>query len=860
MSWTAVTTTGRGELAFRLEIEGWPESWVTHSSMISLSTTPFRYGGLRVTGQKLKAIANPLTNELDVSGFSASVVDDQERATAAFRTWATARTWLTAELSASATTMSVRSTDGFASSGTLWIDSEAITYTGKTSTTFTGLTRGSLGSLAQKHYVDAIGRPRNPEVTNRPISMTGKRAKLYAYGQLDDPQGSGTQIWQGVVSRHPSAQGAEWKIPIDPITKVLERTVSGDLAEPATPRGIYYTPAQAFKISLLRRDTSGILTVRFPVASGDRAFFNNNADFCDYLTDRLSDEIEAEWAGNEIQVSAVADGETSWHLEVSSDGTVIEMWESPGGIDPVFGSLPVDEDGNEVGTDSLAWTADRVYRFLPTSESRPGAGSVPRGTYGTPSPAESIWPSTRIYLSGGVALSSLVDTVAIKWPGRDETRTPAITAIDATNNYIDLEAEAWGSGLTPSFPSIGFTAAELPEIRFGRTFANSGSAWTAISAIIAAAPDGLNAGSIPDVRSGDFDSTSWDDLDASTQPRIVRARVFKSFSESSLLDVVRQELTLAGYFLGITSTGTISIARVRPMISTTRGTAATVLAKDAAPTYEPDAYGHVSVLRLRRGFDPIEDDWSLPAVVVWDAGTLNRNPAARVLAIEPKSVPAGGIAETWAEAVETTARLFSVFAQPYARLQVDVPLTLWTSSVVGSIVTLTTDLVPDPRTGTRGVSALPCLVTGREIDLSRGRISLKLLTTVTAGAGYAPQSLISSETNVSGNTWDLTLTATNYFPSGDDASDWFVAGDEVIAAAWDSTSTTTIAGVVVSASGNVVRVTFDSSAAALTSDDWFLSYGPASTFVQSSQETFMFLADSDGQIDFDTAEPAKAFS
>jgi hypothetical protein len=46
------------------------------------------------------------------------------------------------------TTITVVSTSGYASSGTLLINSEAMTYTGTTATTFTGVTRGALGTTA----------------------------------------------------------------------------------------------------------------------------------------------------------------------------------------------------------------------------------------------------------------------------------------------------------------------------------------------------------------------------------------------------------------------------------------------------------------------------------------------------------------------------------------------------------------------------------------------------------------------------------------------------------------------------------------------------------------------------------------
>lgn len=56
----------------------------------------------------------------------------------------------------SATTLIVDSTTGFSSTGTLIIGSEEITYTGKTSATFTGCTRGANSTTAAAHLDDAV--------------------------------------------------------------------------------------------------------------------------------------------------------------------------------------------------------------------------------------------------------------------------------------------------------------------------------------------------------------------------------------------------------------------------------------------------------------------------------------------------------------------------------------------------------------------------------------------------------------------------------------------------------------------------------------------------------------------------------
>ena len=53
-------------------------------------------------------------------------------------------------------TITVDSTTGFSSSGTLQIESEIFTYTGVTSTTFTGVTRATASTTAANHVVDIV--------------------------------------------------------------------------------------------------------------------------------------------------------------------------------------------------------------------------------------------------------------------------------------------------------------------------------------------------------------------------------------------------------------------------------------------------------------------------------------------------------------------------------------------------------------------------------------------------------------------------------------------------------------------------------------------------------------------------------
>jgi len=81
-------------------------------------------------------------SQLDYNEYINSVSDQEDEIKS---------TTLDGALTDSATTITVASTTDFASSGTLFIGNEQITYTGTTSTTFTGATRGANSTTASAH-------------------------------------------------------------------------------------------------------------------------------------------------------------------------------------------------------------------------------------------------------------------------------------------------------------------------------------------------------------------------------------------------------------------------------------------------------------------------------------------------------------------------------------------------------------------------------------------------------------------------------------------------------------------------------------------------------------------------------------
>lgn len=116
---------------------------------------------------------------------------------------------LTADITSSVTTITVDSTTGFASSGSIWIGVELITYTGTTATTFTGCTRGVAGKAYPHRYGNVSGL-----VTDAPRWWKGRDVTLYASPM--DPTGyapgsawtdNASVIWRGHISSGPRREG-----------------------------------------------------------------------------------------------------------------------------------------------------------------------------------------------------------------------------------------------------------------------------------------------------------------------------------------------------------------------------------------------------------------------------------------------------------------------------------------------------------------------------------------------------------------------------------------------------------------------------------------------------------------------------
>ena len=170
--------------------------------------------GLLVDGDFAQSI-EPLKFTASESELKLKLIDDTETfAELTNKTGAGNQTELTADATANAYTLTVRDTTNFAASGTVYIGTERITYTGKTGTSFTGCTRGTLhpfsvdGGTANRFGRDHTladlgdGVAVGVKVTDEPRQWVGRHVGLWLHriaGDTWDTQAQAQCIFAGSI-------------------------------------------------------------------------------------------------------------------------------------------------------------------------------------------------------------------------------------------------------------------------------------------------------------------------------------------------------------------------------------------------------------------------------------------------------------------------------------------------------------------------------------------------------------------------------------------------------------------------------------------------------------------------------------
>jgi len=146
-------------------------------------------------------------------------------------------TTLTATLGAADTTVTVKSTAGFSPADTIWINQEAITYTGTTATTFTGCTRGSYGTVAREHTLASAPANLETEVFGYNPTWLGRKLWVKEFDQSDPSVN--TTIFTGYIDGVSYQNGG---FVLDMIS-VAQRLEEQSIGRGLNASGIYRTSA-----------------------------------------------------------------------------------------------------------------------------------------------------------------------------------------------------------------------------------------------------------------------------------------------------------------------------------------------------------------------------------------------------------------------------------------------------------------------------------------------------------------------------------------------------------------------------------------------------------------------------------------
>lgn len=852
---------GRGRLHARVTIEGYEEQLV--SSAAAASAT--RIAGLRLDTMQFGVKADLAYASLDSTGFTVEILADKRRpeAYAALVKRATRVAYLASDLSTAATTATVSSTAGWPSTGTIHIGTEAITYSGTTATTFTGLTRGAHGSTAQAHYIANGEGLAYPRVGDRPERLEGRRVSVYLYGDGDSLAGAGTLRWRGVALSDVRVERGKVSFSVDPITRILDQEIGGDLSDPIGIRGIFYPWNSPLVLVLTNVTQSTTIVVKLA------GFYEDQEAFCVELTARIAAAITAasSWtwtSGSEI-TAQVTDAANGWELVyfVGSGAGTVAVVELNRDIESRRASqllidTPIGFDWrDEAGEVVEVPVAGRAYRIG-------FASTVPRAMVGAPSPAQrsdlrdayvspedaAIAPPRRVYL-GGTIVPSTSMTLSFEEEERGEGIPLVVraSAVSTGDRYADLE----------SMPFRVLTGAT--RIRIGRHIA-SGSLADFRSALITDSPTQCNAGAMPLITSADLASFSI----GAEASGLANDRRFVAYEGIRLRDIVEHELRAIGHYQRINASGAIEWAPLRP-----------ALLSDVVDweidssdlldwvSFERGQMGTLTEVIYRTGWDPAEDEWRGVPIKARDVSASAPNRITTPLSIERRSVASyydasSGVLEVSpAEVARLAMAIFATFGGTYDTLQLTLPMT-FLDILVGDVVRVTASDVPDALTGELGITERVGRVVGVQIDLGTGRVVVEAMVHADPYVGYAPGYLVAGQSNVSGNTWDIVLTLAETTAEAIDAH--LAVGDLVRVEEFDDETPTEVAGTVVSFPGaSTVRVTFG-SAWTPGSSEWVLRARDSTAYASTDRiAKYAFVGETTKVVDFSDTDPqARVFS
>lgn len=879
--------------AYRLVIAGLGAEAVTDPAMEQTTADGrVRLRGLLRDGLSIDEEVDIARAKIEASGMTPQVVDlhPDDAWTSWFAWQPQTRSWLTADVAASgAVNVDVASTSDFSAGDVIHIGTEAMlvdTVASSTRLTVASGGRGYWDTIAQAHYTEDGARLTRPIVTqSRPTTLEGRRAYLYRYELGDDLTGDGTLIWRGVCVTDAalSEDGTTWSLTIDPITSLLAQDMGGDLDEPTTIRGVFYFDG-ALTFSLYEStDYQGLEPV-----SGKRCtismhgHWETQQDFCDDLTEVIQQAVNSGATVTRDEVIEQASTRFTDSGKISAfvheTGHWGIRWDATGG-----NYLHVDYQG--VAVPSSVYNIDGALKPIEVDDSgdvralvsgdgaSTNKGLTPRGHFAPQfdgvEAAAGETPAT-LYLNGVSSVSD-GDLIEVTWDGVDAPITTQVLSSSASDGYVVTREIPTPEDAVAMYPG------KLPSIRVFRVMGR-GTLAAFRDSLVADAPTLTNIGGAPFLTSEDL--ADWTDVvDEAAGGRPLAQRTFVLSQSIGVDEFLAHECRLINVYPALSSDGKIGLRVLRlptpTSVSAVTIDASTTLVSERPPSWERNAFGSINTGELKTGYSYADDDWHGITYRPRDVTALSTRKAPRQLNVEPKSsmrIRSGERPFDYTDAVDVFRRVFGIFGRPYSVVTVDVPYTLLTTALVGEVAALSSHRIPDVRTGARGVGigssrVVAGLIVKRSWDLAREVGTLTLIVSDADTAGYAPSLWIDSSSNVSGNTYDLTVSfddptgAESFAPAGAVVSDFFSVGDEVSMIDFDTSSSTVETGEIdaINDTTGVVRVTFDGSVT--ISGEQYLRFSVSDDPVEAGQRIFAFYGNAFYEVDFSSeTKPAKEYA
>lgn len=769
--------TPAGSIITTLTIAGvidsrwWPNTGATHVSKIRAWLDP---EGLEWT-ERLE----PLSDQgVTVSSLRARIYDLELAATVAFQSQESLlRTAITAEVSPTETTaINVVDTTGFASSGTLYLNREAIDYAGVTATSFTTLTRARLGSRAQRHPFGTRGGEvlGSPDVTPSPQDVDGRIATLWAATLSAD----GTTItaveleYLGVVGQGPVLDdgGAAYVLDADSVLKVLGQklpaktvTVGGYVhagLNGETIRGMGASPSGGFGLAgaadvlplTVTIGTTGsvglvdrVVVLGESTTAGDPdrgGWHATRRDFLEHFNAAARTVAGLIGVGNTIALSLQSDGRLRVQCLFSSarDFGVFWPWNGPAplsdhSITPLvaLSSRPMPEAWVPILGSSRVYLSPDDYGVVPAVPSGLASGVTAYWALKLRSDAPGA-DREDVYWAKVTAKVASAPTyyLTVQGPGRYRLRSgagvdsPVVQTVQDATLGLYVQAPDWVEALYALVVSVSSDLAE-------------------------ATPDAID----------------WDDL------RTVMARESggplppqreRYWEPESILQEMQNEARLNGLCLAVRK-GLLTMVRVGEFAPTETTTATLVSADlalgDAIPKVDRGAGG------IANTFELADPDRNAVYRAVDKTSLAHFGPGQTLKARLPPGATTLTLPQMAQAAYDLGARLLAAHRRPARTMSVRYTLQ-HAAPQLGDLVDVSLWAVP-AQDGTRGITSRVAQVVGRAprlFDDGYGGVGLTLRLQPQSVQGYAPSALIAAG-GVSGAvvTLDTSTFGTKGFAS-----------------------------------------------------------------------------------------------